>query len=268
MKLSPQAMLKRSAQATCLAALILMVTACVTTTSGGFNVDSSAERAVRDYIQLAIGYYEAGDMAGAKRHINNALAINNRSSEAYNVQALILQREGEPRLALENFERSLSLNSANSRTRNNFAAFLFEQQRYEDAYRQLEIVANDTAYEARALAFENLGFAAQRTDRADRAAAAFERALQLNQNLYRSSLELAQMRFDAGLFAESLRYYNQFVVTGNFYNMPQTPRSLWLGIELERRFDNRAGAAIYGQLLESLYRDSPEYQRYVSSAND
>jgi type IV pilus assembly protein PilF len=261
-------MLKQSANAACLVAGLLLFSACVTTTTGGFNVDSSADRAVRDYVQLAIGYYEAGDMTGAKRHITNALAINDRSSEAYDVRALIMQREGEPRLAQENFERSLSLNSENSRARNNFAAFLFGQQRFEDAYRQLEIVADDTAYEARALAFENLGFAALRTDRADRAATAFERALQLNQNLYRSSLELAQMRFDAGLFAESLRYYNQFVVTGNFYNMPQTPRSLWLGIQLERRFDNRAGAAIYGQLLESLYRDSPEYQRYVNSAND
>ena len=261
-------MLHLSARAVYLAAILMLLSACVTTTTGGFNVDSSSERAVRDYIQLAIGYYEAGDMAGAKRHINNALAINDRSSEAYNVQALIMQREGEPRLAQENFERSLSLSSTNSRARNNFAAFLFEQQRFEDAYRQLEIVANDTAYEARALAFENLGFAALRTERTDRAAAAFERALQLNQNLYRSSLELAQMRFDAGLFAESLRYYNQFVVTAGFYNMPQTPRSLWLGIQLERRFDNSAGAAVYGQLLESLYRDSPEYQRYINSAND
>ncbi len=268
MKLSPQSMLKRSEKAVCLAAIVLMFTACVTTTTGGFNVDSSEERAVRDYIQLAIGYYEAGDMTGARRHISNALTINDRSSEAYDVRALIFQREGEPRLAQENFERSLSLKSANSRARNNFAAFLFEQQRYEEAYRQLEMVANDTAYEARALAFENLGFAALRTDRGDRAAAAFERALQLNQNLYRSSLELAHARFGAGLFAESLRYYNQFVVTSNFYNMPQTPRSLWLGVQLERRFDNRAGAAIYGQLLESLYKDSPEYQRYVNSAND
>jgi type IV pilus assembly protein PilF len=261
-------MLHLSARAVYLAAILMLLSACVTTTTGGFNVDSSSERAVRDYIQLAIGYYEAGDMAGAKRHINNALAINDRSSEAYNVQALIMQREGEPRLAQENFERSLSLSSKNSRARNNFAAFLFEQQRFEDAYRQLEIVANDTAYEARALAFENLGFAALRTERTDRAAAAFERALQLNQNLYRSSLELAQMRFDAGLFAASLRYYKQFVVTAGFYNMPQTPRSLWLGIQLERRFDNSAGAAVYGQLLESLYRDSPEYQRYINSAND
>jgi len=268
MELSLQLTLQRSAKAACLSAVLFVLSACVTTTTGGFNVDSSADRALRDYIQLAIGYYEAGDMAGAKRHINNALAINNRSSEAYNVQALIMQREGEPRLAQENFERSLSLNSANSRARNNFAAFLFEQQHYEAAYRQLEIVANDTAYEARALAFENLGFAALRTNRTDRAAAAFDRALQLNQNLYRSSLELSQMRFDAGLFTESLRYYNQFVVTADFYNMPQTPRSLWLGVQLERKFDNRAGAAIYSQLLESLYRDSPEYQQYVNSAND
>ncbi len=248
--------------------LVLSMTSCVTTTTGGFNVESSQERALQDYIQLAIGYYEAGDMAGAKRHIANALSINSRSSEAYNVQALVMQREGEFRLAQENFERAISLDSSNSRARNNFAAFLFAQQRFEEAYRQLETVANDTMYDSRALAFENLGLTAQRTDRPERAVYAFERALQLNPNLYRASLEMAAVKFSEGLFAESMRFYNQFVVSSNFYNVPQSARSLWLGIQLEQRFDNTEGAAIYALLLESLYRDSPEYQLYVNSANE
>lgn len=250
------------------AALMLTLNACVTTTTGGFSVEPSEERALNDYIQLAVGYFDAGDLAGAKRHINNALAINSRASEPYNILALVMQREGEPRLARENFERALSFDSSNSRARNNYAAFLFGQGEFEAAYQQLEVVANDTAYEARALAFENLGLAALRTERPERAVYAFERALQLNPNMYRASLEMAQIRFEEGIFAQALRYYNQFVVSSNFYNVPQTARSLWLGVQLERRFDNAAGAAVYGQLLESLYKDSPEYQQYLKSANE
>ena len=228
---------------------------CVTTTTGGFSTEPSHERAERDFVQLAIGYFEAGDMAAARRNINNVLA-------------LVLQREGDTELARETFERALSLNGNNSRARNNLAALLFDMEEFERSYRELETVANDTTYEARELAVENLGLSALRTERPERAEYAFERALQLNSNLYRSSLELAQIKFDKGEFAEPMNYYNQFVTSINFYNVIQTPRSLWLGIRLELRFDNQEGAAAYAVLLEGLYKDSPQYQLFMNSQND
>lgn len=247
-----------------LVAMATLLLSCVTTTTGGFNTVPSQERAERDLVQLATGYFEAGDMVAARRNINNALAINSRSSDAYNVLALVLQREGDRELARETFARALSLDGNNSRARNNFAAFLFDMGEYEQSYRQLEIVANDTTYDSRALAFENLGLSALRTERPDRAEYAFDRALQLNSNLFRSSLEMAQIKFDRGEFAESMSHYNRFVTTSNFYNVVQTPRSLLLGIQLERRFDNEEGAAIYALLLERLYRDSPQYLEYLN----
>jgi type IV pilus assembly protein PilF len=242
----------------------LMLTACVTTTTGGFNTEPSAERAERDFVQLAIGYYEAGDMGAARRNINNALALNSRSSAAYNVLALVLQREGDRELARETFERALELDANNSRARNNYAAFLFDIGEFEQSYRQLEVVANDTTYESRDLAFQNLGLSALRTDRPERAEYAFERALQLNGNAVRSLLELAQIKFEQGEFAQAMTYYNRFVTSSQFLNVVQTPRSLLLGIQLERRFDNEEGAAIYAVLLERLYRDSPEYRQYLN----
>jgi len=247
---------------------MVLLASCVTTTTGGFNTEPSQERAVRDFVQLAIGYFEAGDMGAARRNINNALALNSRSADAYNVLALVLQREGDTQLARETFERALALESNNSRARNNLAALLFDMGEYEQSYRQLEIVANDTTYDARALAFENLGLSALRTERPERAEYAFERALQLNSNLYRSSLEMAQIKFDKGEFAVAMTHYSQFVTTSNFYNVAQTARSLWLGIQLERRFDNEEGAVLYGALLQNLYRDSPQYQDYLNSQND
>jgi type IV pilus assembly protein PilF len=247
---------------------LLVLASCVTTTTGGFNTEPSQERALRDFVQLAVGYFEAGDMAAARRNVNNALAIDSRSADAYNVLALVLQREGDTELARETFERALSLDGSNSRARNNLAALLFQLGEYEQSYRQLEQVANDTTYENRALAFENLGLSALRTARPERAEYAFERALQLNSNLYRSSLEMAQIKFDKGEFAEAMTHYTQFVTSSTFYNVVQTARSLWLGIQLERRFDNDEGAVLYAALLQNLYADSPQYQEYLNSQND
>lgn len=242
----------------------LLLNACVTTTTGGFNTEPSEERAVRDFVQLATGYFEAGDMFAARRNVNNALAINNRSSSAHNVLALVLQREGDRDLAHETFQRALALDASNSQARNNYAAFLYEIGEYEQSYQQLETVANDTTYESRDRAFVNLGVSALRTSRPERAEYAFERALQLNGNAYPASLEMAQIKFEKGEFAQAMNYYKQYVTSSQFFNVVQTPRSLLLGVQLERRFDNEEGAAIYAVMLESLYRDSLEYQQYLN----
>lgn len=179
-----------------IAALLMLglQTACVTTTTGGFNVEASDEQAVQDYIQLALAYYEAGDLAGARRHINNALAIDDAYADAYNMLALVSQREGDLDLAEENFRRALRLDRTHSRARNNYAALLFDQQRYEYAYEELQMVANDTAYDGRAIAFENLGRSAERLGRQQDAENAFNRALQLNGNLFVSALELSILK--------------------------------------------------------------------------
>ncbi|MDX1492275.1 MAG: type IV pilus biogenesis/stability protein PilW [Pseudohongiellaceae bacterium] len=245
--------------------LLLSVTACVTTTQGGFNTEPSLQQAEQDFVQLAIGYYEAGDMTAARRNINNALDINSRSSAAYNALALVLQSEGDDELAKRTFERAISYDANNSRARNNFAAFLFELGEFEQSYQQLERVANDTTYEGRAIAFQNLGLTALQTERPERALYAFERAVQLDSNLYRSSLELAQLHYDSGNFTEARRRYQQFLTTSNFYSIPQTPRSLWLGVQIERRFDNEPTAAIYAAILQRLFSDSPQYQEYLKS---
>lgn len=245
--------------------LVAGLSSCVTTTTGGFSVESSREQALSDYIDLAFGYYEADDMVRAKRNVDNALAIDRRSSEAHHARALIHQREGELELARETFDQALRLDRNNSRARNNYAAFLFSRGDFDGAYEHLEIVAADTEYASRPLAFLNLGLAALRTGRTDRAAWAFERGLLLDRNLYRASLELAQLRFEQGEFAEAMRYYEQFTVSSEFFNVPQTARSLWLGIQLARRFDDQDAVNAYAAILQSRYPDSGEYREWLQS---
>src|SRR5690606_25228259 len=133
-----------------LLALTLALGGCVTETTGGFNVEVSREQALQDYIALARGYLDQGDLASAKRHLNNAAAIDRSNAEIHSIWGLVYAREGEADLADENFRRSLRIDGSNSQARNNYAAFLFAAGRYEDAYRQLEIVVNDTQYPARA----------------------------------------------------------------------------------------------------------------------
>ncbi len=261
-------MARRSALISASLLVATFTVACVTTTSGGFNVESSRERALEDYVQLAAGYYAADDLVSAKRHVDNALAIDRRSAEAHNVRALIHQREGEVALAEDTFQHAISLDPSNSRVRNNYAAFLYDREKYEAAYEQLRIVADDTEYESRPRAFQNLGLAAMAAGRPDAAVEAFERALRLDSNLYRSSAVLAELYFEEGEFGTAREYYRQYQVSREFAGVEPTARTLWLGIRLAWRFDDRDRAREYARQLEAMYPDTEEYRMYLQLRDD
>jgi type IV pilus assembly protein PilF len=239
--------------------VLCLLSGCVTTTTGGFTPTLSVEEAVADYIKLAVGYYDAGDMARARRNINSALELDRNSSDVYNILALVMQREGDLALAEDNFRRAIRLDRNNSRARNNYAALLFSRGRYEESYEQLVEVTADTMYDGRAIAFENLGRSALALDRLDAARNAFERALQLNGNLYVSSLELAILRLDEGQHAAAQRSFTQYMTTTKFYGIPHSPRALFTGIRIGKLFQDTEMVNNFSLILETLYPDSPEY---------
>ena len=247
----------------------LALISCVTTTTGGFTVDASDDQAAADYVQLALAYFDNDDMSGARRHVTNALDIDNRTSDAYMVLAMILQREGDLELADSNFRRAISLNRSNSRARNNYAAMLFSHGRFRESYEQLEVVANDTSYEGRALAFEGLGRSALRLDRKDAARSAFLRALQLNSNLYISALELALLYFEEQDYPRARQFYRNYLTIVEFAQLPHTPRALLASIQIEGHFQNNELVEDFSLVLSTLYPNSPEYQtfRELSDAN-
>jgi type IV pilus assembly protein PilF len=251
--------------ATC---LLLGISACVTETTGGFNVEVSREKALQDYLSLARGYLEQGDLNSAKRHLNNAIDLDRNNAEVHGIWGLVYAREGETTLADNSFQRSLRINSRNSQTRNNYAAFLFANNRYQDAYRQLQIVVDDTGYPARSQAFENLGFAALQLGRMEDAERAFSRAIQLNANQARSSLELASLNLAKQNNQQAAEFYRNYLTLIEFYNVGHNARSLWVGIQLAVAQNDAATRQNLASLLESGFSNSPEYQLYRQFLDD
>ena len=246
-----------------------MLSNCVTTTTGGFMADASESRAATDYIQLALAYFDNGDMPGARRHVNNALDIDDRISDAYMVLAMVFQREGDLGLADTNYRRAISLDQDNFSARNNYAAMLFSQERFRESYEQLERVANDTNYEGRSLVFEGLGRSALRLGRQEDAKVAFQRALQLNENFFIAPLELALIYFDQKDYLLARQYYQNYLTTIAFLQLPHTPRALLEGIQIEGYFQNEKFVENFSLVLTTLYSTSPEFQTFqrLSNAN-
>lgn len=220
-------------------------------------VDES--RAVSDYINLARGYLQEGYSERAIKPLQRALEIEPDSASVHGMLGMAYQRLGEDRLAEKAFTRALAIEPGASDIRNNYGAFLFARERYQDAYQQFEQAAQDVSYPRRSRTFENMGIVALRLGNVPQAKEHFTRALRLNGNLPRANLELAALYHEEGDLFKGWQHYQVFEDVAE-----QTPRSLLLGIELARANGARSEAVRYLSRLERLYPGSKELQQYRS----
>ncbi len=241
--------------------VVCLLAGCVRT-GGPVDPLSTADgrKAARDaYIQLGLGHLQQGSTEKAKEPLRQALQLDSSSADAYAALALVYQRELEPKLADENYRKAISLSKGDARLHNNYGGFLFEQRRYQDAYEQFHIAAEDPLYSERSRVFENLGLTAMQLKKPDLAEQHFEKALRLNSQRPLSLLSMGMLLYDKKDYVNSRRYYTAFSQQAR-----QSPQSLLLGIHLANVFEDRSQAATLGLQLKRLYPGTPEYQQYLS----
>lgn len=248
--------LRRVFVAGCVAALLA---GCVSTSTSQNPMKTAEGRqeAVQAYIDLGKGYLRTGQPERAKDPLKKALAISPSEAEALEALALVFQYEQEPSLAEEYYRKALR-ESNEPRIIYNYGGFLFEQKRYEDAYRQFELASQDTLYSSRSRIFESMGITALELGQPDKARKHLQKALRLNRNQPRALLELTDLAIKSKDYLPARDYYAAY---SNLVSQ-QDARSLWLGIQLARVFDDRDTEASYGLQLKRLFPASNEYQQY------
>jgi type IV pilus assembly protein PilF len=131
-------------------------TACVTTTDSVFTQKANKSEAVDTYVQLGLAYIERDDYDRARKHLVRALAIDPKNAGALAAMGLVFQNDGEPALAEENFKKSIVEDPTFTRGRTYYAAYLYSEGRYQEAYDQFKQASTDTEFEGRAQIFRNM----------------------------------------------------------------------------------------------------------------
>jgi len=236
----------------------LLLSACISTTESVFTEKADPEKALERRVSLARQYIGEGNWENAKRNLRMANDIDPRNPEVHEAFALVYQATGEYELAEESYQMAIRLDKSFSRARNNYATFLYSQQRFEEAETQLEAVVADTLYKARPRAFVNLGLCRVQLFDSQGAEEAFRRAVAMDRTNAIALLELANLRFDAGDYTTAKQYYGTYRTVVR----QQSARGLWLGIRIARETGDRDAEGSFALALSNLYPDSPEYQAY------
>ncbi len=252
----------------CISSLVLLLgttilAGCITTTEGGFTEDASPQKAMDERLSLARQYIGEGNWEAAKRNLKLAEDIDAKNPEVFEAFALVYQSTGEYELAEENFKKAITQGNKNiSRARNNYAAFLYSQERYKDAQKQLDEVVKDTLYTGRPNAYVNLGLCQLKLFDTEGAEASFVRALAMDRTNQVALVELAQIRFDAGDYATASEYYATYRAVAR----QQSARGLLLGIRLAQSAGDRDSEASYAMALSNRFPKSAEFQAYQRTA--
>ena len=237
--------------------LSFLLISCVTQTTDGKEKVVDKKKALDLHIQMALGYVDKGNRESARHHLNKAFEIDKNSVPATNAMAMLYQLEGEPALAEEQFKLAIKRDKKFTQAHNGYGIFLYNNQRYQEAFTQFELAAADLGYSDRSQVLTNVGKTAIKIGNVTRAKAAFEHACILDRNNASAYLELAEINFDRQEYADSKRNIDSYLSLAD-----HSARSLSLSIRLERVFGNRDKEASLAMMLKSKFPYSKEYLDY------
>lgn len=152
------------------------------------------DQQAKAYTNLGMGYLNQGQVVQGLQNFQKALKARSSYSEALHGTALALQQQGEFDLSEKYFKKALQTKGEKTAIRNNYAAFLFSQNRYDDARKQLKIASEDVYYQDRTLIFVNLGYVSIKLEQTDKALEYFQQALVLDSTFMVPHQALLELR--------------------------------------------------------------------------
>ena len=243
-----------------LVAVVSLLASCVSTSDSRFVNNADESEALRKFTELGMLYIQKGNTADAMPHLKRALEIDPKSADANAALAMLFQVENDRLLAQKYFEKALQYSKGveKTRIRNNYASFLFQTERLMAACEQLRLASEDPFYEKRAQVYENLGICYQRLGKNAEALAAYERAIGADDTRARALLEASYLEFNQNNIQQSALYHASYQRLVRYRVASNTPKSLWLGIQLSRESGDKNAEASYELKLRNMFPDSAE----------
>jgi type IV pilus assembly protein PilF len=246
---------------------MFLLQGCVTTTDSTLTRNADPEEAVERYVELGMEYIKREEFTRAQKHLTRALELDNDNAPAHAAMGLIFSRQGDAELAEKSFRTALDIDPGYTRGHTYFGAFLFAEQRYEEALGSFMKAVSDAAYSGRSQIYTNIALCQIQLSQPDKAIAAYERSLQLNRFNGRALAGMTEVLLSKNDFKNAQFYYNRLVRLIADENAKHSAQTLWQGVRLARHFNARKQEVSLATLLEELYPDSPEYKQYRSELN-
>lgn len=181
------------------AALVLFalpLAACVSN-NGGRNAKSPHDAADAN-MKLGVAYMQQGNLALAKEKLERAEKQDPRNAELQTSLAYLYERVNMPEKADVHYQNALRLEPNNSQTSNNYAVYLCNHDKVDQALKRFEVAARDPLYSTPWAAWANAGVCLRSAKRGLEANKYLEQAIAVRPNYGQAVMELGDLQLEQG----------------------------------------------------------------------
>lgn len=251
--------------------LMLVLGGCATQPQETVAADMSAapsdepdqRRRARIRLELAVSYFEQGKTDIALEELRQVIGIDPSFADAYNLRGLIYMRLNDVRQAEDSFRRAAALNPRDSNTLHNHGWLQCQMGRYDESIRTFEQALANPTYGDRAKTLMAQGVCHARAGRSAEAERTLARAYELDAGNPITGYNLANLLYRRGEFQRA-QFYIRRLNNSELANA----ESLWLGIKVERRMNDRDAMRQLGEQLRKRFPQSTERAAYDKGAFD
>ena len=172
-------------------------------------------------------------------------------------------RLNDNRLAEESFRRSTALNPGDSNVHHNYGWLMCQQGKFAEASQLFSQALSNPQYGDRPKTLMTQGLCLIRAGRPAEAEISLTRSYELDAGNPITGYNLSTLLLQRGEFVRA-QFYIRRLNNSELANA----QSLWLGIKIERRLDNREAVEQLAGQLRKRFAQSPEMAKYERQAFD
>jgi type IV pilus assembly protein PilF len=221
------------------------------------------QRRAQIRLQLAVGYYQQGQMNVALDEIKQALQSDPNSADAYNMRGLIYMEMGESSLAEDNFLRALRLAPNNPETTNNYGWFMCKNGREKESIAYFDAALKNRSYQSPVVASNNAGVCSLKLKDLAGAERYLMQAFQYDPGRIDTNVNLAKYYVERSDYQRARFYISRAVKAGKL-----GADALWTGVKIERKLGDRTSENSLATQLRRNYPNSKEFASYMRGAFD
>ena len=210
-------------------------------------------RRARIRLELAVGYYNNGQTTIALDEIKQSISVDPTLFESHNLRGLIYMRLNDLALAEESFKKSLTLNPKAATVQHNYGWMLCKQGRMPEANALFAAALNNPLYNDRAKTLMTQGLCQFESGQRKNAETSLLRSYEIDSSNPIVAYHLALIFFENTEYPRA-QFYVRRLNNGELANA----ESLWLGMKIERRLENRDVVAQLGAQLKKRFPHAKE----------
>lgn len=250
----------------CMSSISLVGCASGVAGDGGFLTDSDepeARRRARIRLELAAAYFEQGQTTVALDELKQSMGADPNYAQAHNLRGLIYMRLNDLLTSQESFQRALALNPRDGAVMHNLGWLYCQQALYVQAQQMFFQALTDPRYRERAKTLRAQGLCQLREGKFDDGEHSLLKSYELDALNPVTAYNLASLLFQRGNFERA-----QPIVRRLNNTELANAESLWLGIRVERRLNQREIMMQLGSQLAKRFPASREFDLYQRGAFD